>query len=79
MPNRHIRTDAMARMKEYDTAVIMSGDSDFVPMVNILRGDKKKVIIVSTRWHVAKDLIRAANHYVDINRFKSVWELERYP
>jgi len=74
-----IVVDAMARMKEYDTAVIMSGDSDFVSMVNILRGDKKKVIIISTRWHVAKDLIQAANHYVDINKFKPVWELERCP
>jgi len=30
-----IVVDAMARMKEYDTAVIMSGDSDFVSLVNI--------------------------------------------
>jgi len=71
-----IVVDAVARMKEYDTAVIMSGDSDFVSLVNFLRGNNKKVIIVSTRWHVAKDLIQAANHYFDINKFKSAWELE---
>ena len=68
--------DAVARMQEYDTAVIMSGDSDFVSLVNLLTGKNKKVVIVSTRWHVAKDLIDAANHYFDINKFKSVWELE---
>jgi uncharacterized LabA/DUF88 family protein len=72
-----IVVDAVARMKEYDTAVIMSGDSDFVSLVNLLRGNNKKVIIVSTRWHVAKDLIQAANHYVDINKFRSDWELKR--
>ena len=64
-------------MKEYDTAVIMSGDSDFVSLVNLLRDNGKKVIIISTRWHVAKDLIRAANYYVDIKKFKGIWELEK--
>lgn len=67
--------DAVARMGEYDTVVIMSGDSDFVSLVNLLRGKGKKVIIVSTRWHVAKDLIDAANHYFDVNKFRTVWEL----
>lgn len=74
-----IVVDAVARMKEYDTAVIMSGDSDFVSLVNLLRGNGKKVIIVSTRWHVAKDLIQAANHYFDINKFREVWELKEAP
>lgn len=68
--------DAVARMREYDTAVIMSGDSDFVSLVNLLRGNNKKVIIVSTRWHVAKDLIDAASHYFDINKFRIAWELK---
>lgn len=74
-----IVVDAVSRMKEYDTAVIMSGDSDFVSLVNLLRGNNKKVIIVSTRWHVAKDLIHAASHYFDINKFKLAWELESKP
>lgn len=71
-----IVVDAVAKMKEYDTAVIMSGDSDFISRVNLLRGNKKKVIIVSTRWHVAKDLIQSADYYVDMNKFRDVWELK---
>ena len=70
-----IVVDAVSRMKDYDTAVIMSGDSDFVSLVHLLKGNGKKVIIVSTRWHVAKDLIQAADFYVDINKFKKDWEL----
>ena len=62
-------------MKDYDTGVLMSGDSDFVSLVNLLRGNGKKVIIISTRWHVAKDLIQAADYYVDINKFRTFWEL----
>jgi uncharacterized LabA/DUF88 family protein len=64
-------------MKQFDTAVIMSGDSDFISLVNLLRGNRKRVIIISTRWHVAKDLIQASNYYCDINRFRNVWELKR--
>ena len=71
-----IVVDAVASMKEYDTAVIMSGDSDFVSLVNLLRGKGKKVVIISTRWHVAKDLIDAADHYCDINKFRNKWELK---
>jgi len=74
-----IVVDAVAMMQKYDTAIIMSGDSDFVSLVNLLRGNGKKVIIISTRWHVAKDLINAANHYFDINKFKGVWELKTKP
>lgn len=72
-----IVVDAVSRMKDYDTAVIMSGDSDFVSLVNLIRGNEKKAIIISTRWHVAKALINAANHYVDINKFKAFWELKK--
>ncbi len=54
----------------------MSGDSDFVSLVNLLKGNGKKVIIISTRWHVAKDLINAADYYMDINKFKDFWEYD---
>lgn len=71
-----IVVDAVSRMKEFDTAIIMSGDSDFVSLVNLLRGNNKKVIIISTRWHVAKDLIQSADYYMDINKFRDFWELK---
>lgn len=74
-----IVVDAVSSMSEYDTAVIMSGDSDFISLVNLLRGKGKKVIIISTRGHVAKDLIAAADHYVAIDKFKGSWELLETP
>ena len=72
-----IVVDAVSIIGKYDTAILMSGDSDFVSLVNLLRGHKKRVIIISTRWHVAKDLIHAADHYFDINKFRLVWEWEK--
>ncbi len=74
-----IVVDAVSMSNKYDTAVIMSGDSDFVSLVHLLRGQKKKVIVISTRGHVAKDLIQAADHYCPIDKFKSAWELIEDP
>lgn len=68
--------DAVARMGEYDTAVIMSGDSDFVSLVNLLQGQAKRVIVVSTRWHIAKDLVQVADFYFDLKKFQEPWKLE---
>jgi len=72
-----IVVDAVASMKAYDTAVLISGDSDFVSLVNLLKGNSKKVIIISTRGHVAKDLIDAAGCYVDLNKFRAHWERKK--
>jgi len=71
--------DAVSIMDKYDTAVFMSGDGDYVSLVNLLKGKGKKVIVISTRWHVAKDLIDAANFYFDFNKFKPYWELVSKP
>jgi len=68
--------DAVARMHEYDTAVIMSGDSDFVSLINLLKGQKKRVVVISTRWHIAKDLVNAADFYFDLKKFKEYWQLD---
>lgn len=70
--------DAVAGMSTYstyDTAVILSGDSDFVSLVNLLRGNKKRVIVISTRWHIARDLVQAADFYFDLKKFREHWEL----
>ena len=71
--------DAVARMDEYDTAVIMSGDSDFISLVNLLRGKGKRVIVISTRWHIAKDLIQVADFYFDLKKFREHWALIEKP
>jgi uncharacterized LabA/DUF88 family protein len=70
-----IVVDAVSIMGLYDTAVIMSGDSDFISLVNLLKGKGKKVVIISYRGHVAKELVDAAHYYVDIGKFRPHWEL----
>lgn len=53
--------DAVASLELYDTAILLSGDGDFVSLANLLRGKGKRFVAVSTRWHIAKDLVDAAD------------------
>ena len=68
--------DAMLVHKTFDTAVIMSGDSDFVPLINYLKSNGKQVMIISSRGHVAKEVIQAADLFKNFGSFKQVWELK---
>lgn len=62
--------DIVLKTKEFDVAVLASGDSDFEPVVEYLRSVKKKVIIVSARGHVARELLRKANQYMPLEKLK---------
>lgn len=63
--------DLVLKAKEYDIAVLASGDSDFEPAVEYLRSIGKKVIVVSARGHIARELIRRANQYVPLEKLKN--------
>ena len=62
--------DLVLKAKEFDTAVLASGDSDFEPAVEYLRSVKKKVIVVSARGHIARELIQKANMYIPLEKLK---------
>jgi uncharacterized LabA/DUF88 family protein len=61
----------------YDEAVLMGGDSDYVPIVGHLRALGKTVTIVGRRESVSNDLINAANKFVDLNSIRDRVERER--
>ena len=64
----------MIRFKErYDTAILMSGDSDFKYAIDYLRENHKRVVIISTKYHVSKELIDSANLYINLRDFKIFW------
>lgn len=67
--------DAMLLHSEFDTAILMSGDSDFVPLIKFLQSNKKKVLIISTRGHVARELIDSSDGFLHFDLFKSDWKL----
>lgn len=68
--------DIMSEYKNFDSAILMSGDSDFVPLVNLLKSHKKKVVVISTRGHIAHELIVSADEYYHFNQFRKDWELK---
>lgn len=68
--------DAMSLYSSFDTAILMSGDSDFVPLLKFLQSKDKKVLVISTRGHIAKELAEACNKFLYFDLFKNVWQLK---
>ena len=63
--------DAAAR---YDTAILMSGDSDFAPIIDRIRYLGKRVIVMSVKGHVSKELLERAK-YVNLKKLRRYIEL----
>jgi len=62
-----ITLDALKYSKEYDIAIFLSGDSDFLPLITELRIlEKKKVYIFSSANSVSKELRTGADGYFDL-------------
>jgi len=55
---------------KYDTAVLMSGDSDFVLPIDRVKQKGKWIIVMSTRGRVAKELLERAK-YIDLRKLKN--------
>jgi uncharacterized LabA/DUF88 family protein len=61
----------MVELKEkYDTAILMSGDSDFAIVLDKLKQAGKRVIVISTRGRIAKELLERAK-YIDLRKLKN--------
>ena len=69
-----IALDARELMPNYDTLVLFSGDSDFDYLIRFLRQKGKKVVVISTKYHVAKELIASCNKYIDLKKLRKYIE-----
>ena len=56
---------------KYDTAVLISGDSDFSVVIDRIKKVGKRIIVMSTRGHISKELLERAK-YVDLKKLKEV-------
>lgn len=63
--------DIVLKAKEFDIAILVSGDSDFETVVEYLQSIRKKVIVVSARGHISRELARKANKYLPLEKIKS--------
>lgn len=65
-----IATDAVLLLQRYRTMVLFSGDSDLAYLVNVLRRRGKRVVVVSGRYHISKELIKACDKYLDLRKLR---------
>jgi len=68
--------DIMLNMNMFDTIILMSGDSDFESILRYLRENGKRIIVVSTRGHISKELIRCSHKYIDFRKLRKELLLE---
>ncbi len=74
--------DVMHHLRNYDTAIFFSGDSDFLALVTYLRRGGKKVFVYSSRNNVSEELRTGSDGYTDVLRIEeNIWgrELQHRP
>ena len=54
---------------KYDTAVLISGDSDFATPIDRIKKAGKRIIVISTRGHISKELLERAK-FLDLRKIK---------
>lgn len=61
--------DVLKNSGNFDTLILMSGDSDFAPLLDVIKSQNKRVIVMSTKGHISKELLDRAK-YVNLNKLK---------
>ncbi|MBU4285118.1 NYN domain-containing protein [Patescibacteria group bacterium] len=55
---------------KYDTAILLSGDSDFSVPIDKIKKQGRRIIVMSTRGHIARELLERAK-YIDLRKIKN--------
>lgn len=63
--------DIIDNIKKFDTLVLLSGDSDFAPIIRRVKKQGKKVIIVSAKNHISRELILISHKYINLKKIRS--------
>jgi uncharacterized LabA/DUF88 family protein len=68
-----ITADVMDKIAIFDTLILFSGDSDFDYLIKLLKAKGKRVIVISSRYHVSRELIASCTRYLDLKKFKEIF------
>lgn len=58
--------DVIHHMKKYDTAIMFTGDSDFLALVTYIKNGGKKAYIFSSKNNVSQELRTGGDGYFDV-------------
>lgn len=78
--NLELAIDALNDSDHYDTAILVTGDSEFEPLVQALQARGKRVIVMATAQNVAIELRNAVGvNYLDLADFREDIESGKRP
>lgn len=63
--------DVLDHLKEFKTAILLSGDSDFAPIVRRMKENNKKVVVMSAKGHISRELIQLSDKYINLKKLRS--------
>lgn len=63
--------DAILNMHSYENIILASGDSDFAYLIEVLKNQKKNVIVLSSRGHISKELIKLSDKFITLEELKA--------
>ena len=65
--------DLVHNINNFDIALLLSGDSDFLSLINYVRNRKKKIYIYSSRKSVSSELETGGDGYKDLIDIEEIW------
>lgn len=70
--------DILLKIKEYNQAIVLTGDGDFAPLLTYLISQRKKIVIISSPKRTAKEIrIIAGDKHVDFGSLKYLIEYKK--
>ena len=66
--------DIVDHLADFETMILLSGDGDFAPIVDRVKSKKKHVIVMSTKDHVARELLERAK-FINLKKLRGDIEL----
>lgn len=70
--------DIVVTRKNYDIAVLVTGDGDFCPVVEYLRSVGKRVVAISSKFEAASiELVNSVDRFIDLAEIREF--VERMP
>lgn len=70
--------DMLLKIKEYQRAIVLTGDGDFAPLFSYLIGQRKKIIIISSPKRTAREIRKiAGDEHIDFGSLRYLIELKK--